>query len=54
MATCFAAGLVFHTAIAIAIWLAFCTYVIALAGVLWVQRSIHGVAEPSRPSKMTV
>jgi hypothetical protein len=54
VATCFAAGLVFHTAIAIAIWLAFCTYVIALAGVLWVQRSIHGVAEPSRPSKMTV
>jgi hypothetical protein len=54
VATCFAAGLVFHSAIAIAIWLAFCTSVIVLAGVLWVHRSIHGVAEPSRPSKMTV
>jgi hypothetical protein len=54
VATCFAAGLVFRTAIAIAIWLAFCTSVIVLAGVLWVQRSIHGVAESSHPSKMTV
>ena len=54
VATCFAAGLVFRSAIAIAVWLAFCTSVIVLAGVLWVHRSIHGVAEPSRPSKMTV
>ena len=54
VATCFAAGLVFHSAIAIAIWLAVCTSVIVLAGMLWVHRSIHGVAEPSRPSKMTV
>jgi O-antigen/teichoic acid export membrane protein len=48
VATCFAAGLVFGSAIAIAISLAFCTSVIALAGVLWVHRSIHAVAEPSR------
>jgi hypothetical protein len=54
VAMCFAAGLVFHSAIAIAISLAFCTSVIVLAGVLWVHRSIHGVAEPARPSKMTV
>jgi O-antigen/teichoic acid export membrane protein len=47
VATCLAAGLVFGSAIAIAISLAFCTFVIALAGVLWVRRSIHGVAEPS-------
>jgi hypothetical protein len=54
VATCFAAGLVFRSAIAIAIWLAVCTSVIVLAGVLWVHRSIHSVAEPSHPSKMTV
>ena len=54
VATCFAAGLVFRSAIAIAIWLALCTSVIVLAGVLRVHRSIHNVAEPSRPSKMTV
>jgi hypothetical protein len=54
VATCFAAGLVFRSAIAIAIWLALCTSVIVLAGVLWAHRSIHSVAEPSRASKMTV
>jgi O-antigen/teichoic acid export membrane protein len=54
VATCLAAGLVFHSAIAIAVWLAFCTCVIVLAGVLWVRRSINRVAEPSRRSKMTV
>jgi hypothetical protein len=54
VATCFAAGLVFRSAIAIAIWLAICTSVIVLAGVLWVHRSIHNIAEPSHPSKMTV
>jgi hypothetical protein len=54
VATCFAAGLVFRSAIAIAIWLAFCTSVIVLAGVLWVHRSIHGVAESSHPSKISV
>ena len=48
VATCFAAGLVFRSAIAIAIWLALCTSVIVLAGVLWVHRSIHSIAEPSR------
>jgi hypothetical protein len=47
VATCFAAGLVFRSAIGIAISLAFCTSVIALAAVLWVRRSIHGVADPS-------
>jgi len=54
VATCFAAGLVFRSATAIAIWLAICTSVIVLAGVLWVRRSIHGVTEPARPSKMAV
>jgi O-antigen/teichoic acid export membrane protein len=54
VATCFAAGLVFGSAIGIAIWLAFCTSVIVLAGLLWVHRFNRGVAEPSRPSKMTV
>jgi O-antigen/teichoic acid export membrane protein len=54
VATCFAAGLVFRSAIAIAIWLAFCTSAIVLAGVLWVHRSIHGVAESYHPSKITV
>lgn len=54
VATCLAAGLVFHSAIAIAALLAFCTSVIVLAGVLWMRRSIHGVAEPSRRLKMTV
>jgi len=54
VAACFAAGLVFHSATAIAIWLAICTSVIVLAGVLWVRHSIHGVTEPFRPSKMTV
>ena len=44
VATCFAAGLVFHSALAIAVWLAFCTSVIALAGVLWVHHSIHTVS----------
>jgi len=54
VATCFAAGLVYRSAIAIAIWLALCTFVIVLAGVLWVHHSIHTIAEPSYPSKMTV
>jgi hypothetical protein len=54
VATCFAAGFVFGSAIAIAIWLACCTCVIALAGVLWVHHSMHAVPEPSRLSKMTV
>jgi hypothetical protein len=48
VATSFAAGLVFGSAIAIAISLAFCGSVIAVAGVLWVHRSIHAVASPSR------
>ena len=48
VATCFAAGLVFGSAIAIAISLAFCSSVIAVAGVLWVHRSIHAIARPSR------
>jgi hypothetical protein len=47
VATCFAAGLVLGSAIAIAISLAFCGSVIAVAGVLWVRRSIYAVARPS-------
>jgi hypothetical protein len=47
VAMSFAAGLVFGSAIAIAISLAFCGFVIAAAGLLWVHRSIHAVAEPS-------
>jgi hypothetical protein len=47
VATCFAAGLVFRSAIGIAISLAFCTSAVALAGVLWVRRSNDGVAELS-------
>jgi Na+-driven multidrug efflux pump len=54
VAACFAAGLVFRSATAIAISLAFCTSVIVLVGVLWVRRSIHDVTERSRPSKMAV
>jgi hypothetical protein len=54
VATCFVAGLVFGSAIEIVIWLALCTSVIVLGGVLWVHRSNHTVAEPSRPLKMTV
>jgi hypothetical protein len=48
VATCFAAGLVVGSAIGIAIWLALCTCVTVLGGVLWVHRSIHAVAKPSR------
>jgi hypothetical protein len=54
VATSFAAGLVFGSAIAITVWLALCTCVNALVGVLWVHRSIGAVAELPRPSKMTV
>ena len=52
--TCFAAGSVFGTAIAIASWLAVCTCVIVLAGMLWAHRFVRASAELSRPSRMTV
>jgi hypothetical protein len=48
VATCVAAGLVFGSAIAIAISLAFESSVITLAALLWVHRFIHAVARPSR------
>jgi hypothetical protein len=48
VATCFAAGLVFRSAIAIAISLTFSSAVTAIVGVLWVHRPIHAVARPSR------
>jgi hypothetical protein len=48
LATSFAAGLIFRSAIAIAISLAFSSSVTAIVGVLWVHRSIHAVAGPSR------
>jgi hypothetical protein len=48
LATSFAAGLIFGTAIAIAISLAFSSSVTAIVGVLWVHRSIHAVGGPSR------
>jgi hypothetical protein len=48
VATCFAAGLVFRSAIVIAISLTFSTAVTAIIGVLWAHRSIHVVARPSR------
>jgi hypothetical protein len=48
VATGFIAGLVFGSAIAIAIALALSSSVIAVAGVLWVHRSIRAVARPSR------
>ena len=48
LATSFAAGLIFRSAIAIAISLAFSSSIMAIVGVLWVHRSIHAVAGPSR------
>jgi hypothetical protein len=48
VATCFAVGLVFRSAIAIAVSLVFCSSVNAVAGVLWVHRSIHAAARSSR------
>jgi hypothetical protein len=54
VAACVAAGLLSSSAIGMATWLAFSTSVMAVGGVLWVHRSIHPVAEPSCPSKMTV
>jgi hypothetical protein len=48
LATSLAAGLIFGSAIAIAISLAFSSSVTAIVGVLWVHRSIHAVAGPSR------
>jgi hypothetical protein len=45
--TSFAAGLIFRSAIAIAISLAFSGSVTAIVGALWVHRSIHAVAGPS-------
>lgn len=48
LATTFAAGSIFRSAIAIAISLAFSSSVTAIAGVLWVYRSIHAVAGASR------
>lgn len=48
LATSFAAGSIFGSAIAIAISLAFSSSVTAIVGVLWVHRSIHAVAGPSR------
>jgi hypothetical protein len=48
VAMCFIAGLVFGSATAIAISLASCCSVTAVAGVLWVHRSIHAAAKASR------
>ena len=48
LATSFAAGLIFRSAIAIAISLAFSGSVTAIVGVLWVHRSIHAAARQSR------
>jgi hypothetical protein len=45
--TSFAAGLIFRSAIAIAISLAFSGSVTAIVGALWVHRSTHAVAGPS-------
>jgi hypothetical protein len=47
LATSLAAGVIFGSAIAIAISLAFSSSVTAIVGVLWVHRSIHAVAGPS-------
>ncbi len=47
LATSFAAGSIFRSAIAIAISLAFSSSVTAIVGVLWVYRSIHAAARPS-------
>jgi len=47
LATSFAAGSIFRSAIAIAISLAFSSSVAAIVGLLWVHRSIHAAAEPS-------
>ncbi|MGO9252620.1 MAG: hypothetical protein ACLP5J_14850 [Mycobacterium sp.] len=46
LATSFAAGSIFRSAIAIAISLAFSSSVTAIVGVLWVHRSIHAAAGP--------
>jgi hypothetical protein len=48
VATCFATGLLFGTAIAIVISMLFCNSVIAVAGVLWVHRFIHADTKRSR------
>jgi hypothetical protein len=48
LVTSFAAGLIFRSAIAIAISLAFSSGVTALVGLLWVHRSIHAVGSTSR------
>ena len=48
VATSFAAGSIFRSAIAIAISAAFSSSVTAIVGVLWVHRSIHAVVGPSR------
>jgi hypothetical protein len=48
LASSFAAGLIFRSAIAIAISLAFSGSVTAIVGVLWVHRSIHAAARQSR------
>jgi hypothetical protein len=47
LATSFAAGSIFKSAIAIAISLAFSSSVTAIVGVLWVHRTIHAAAGPS-------
>lgn len=54
VATCFVAGTVFRSAVAITLGLALCTSAIVLAGVLWVHSSVHRVAQVSRPSKIAV
>jgi hypothetical protein len=48
VATCFAAGLGFRSAIVTAISLTFSSAVTAIVGVLWVHRFTHAVARPSR------
>jgi hypothetical protein len=47
LAASFAAGLIFRSAIEIAISLALSSSVTAIVGVLWVHRSIHAAAGPS-------
>ena len=49
LATSFAAGSIFRSAIAIAISLACSSSVTAIVGVLWVHRTIHAAAGPSGP-----
>jgi hypothetical protein len=48
VAMCFAAGLLFGSSTAIAISLASCCFLTAVAGVLWVYRSIRSAAKVSR------